>query len=79
MSQKIVSTYSGSFAPDDPVKVQGEVIATVLRQALDEAAELGGHEQQVERVSFELGDEAVSWSGSALAVPFSVQVVTKLR
>ena len=82
MSQNIVSNYTGSFTADDPVEAQGEVIATVLRQALAEASALGGEDQQIEQITFEVGVGVQAWGGplgGPLGVSFELQVVTRLR
>lgn len=82
MSQRITSNYSGSFTADDPVEAQGEVIATVLRQALAEASALGGEDQQIEQITFEVGDGVQAWGGPlgvSFGVSFELQVVTRLR
>ena len=82
MSQRITSNHSGSFAADDPVDVQGEAIAIVLRQALAEASALGGEDQQIEQITFEVGDGVQAWGGplgGPLGVSFELQVVTRLR
>ena len=78
MSQRITSIHSGRFLADDPVDVQGEVIAIVLRQALAEASALGGDDQQIEQITFEVGDGVQAWGGP-LGVSFELQVVTRLR
>lgn len=78
MSQKIMSNYAGGFTPDDSIEVQGEVIISVLRQALAEASELGGEDQQIEQITFEVGDGIQAWGGP-LSVSFEMQMVTRLR
>ena len=53
-------------------------IAIVLRQALAEASALGGEDQQIEQITFEVGDGLQAWGGP-LGVSFEMQVVTRLR
>lgn len=80
MSQRITSNHSGRFLADDPVDVQGEVIAIVLRQALAEASALGGDDQQIEQITFEVGDGVQAWGGPlGVSFEFELQVVTRLR
>lgn len=78
MSQKVVSSFSGQFAPDESINTQGEVVVAVLRQAIRESCDLAGDDQAIERISFELHEERITMAGPWTSA-FTVEVVSRLR
>lgn len=80
MSQKIVSNYSGSFIGDEPLEMQGKILAAAIAKVIEEAEQLGGEHQQLERVTFEFDDSEQFHSGGLrVAQLFTLQIVSRLR
>ena len=76
--QRLTSSKQGALGDDLGIYGQGEVIARMLLEALDEAVKLAGDEQQLERVELELND-SIGFHGGSNMTAFELTVVTRLR
>lgn len=80
MSQTITTTKTAHLAPDAEITADGAEILSAIREALDSAAELGGHAQEIIRIEIEGHDESLEfYQGRMQALrTASVTVTTRL-
>ena len=78
--QTITTNKVAQLGPDAEITLDGSEILAAIIAALDDAAQLGGHAQSIERISVSVGDEEISFYGerAKLARTASITVETRL-
>lgn len=80
MSQTIITNTTATLSPDAELTLDGAEILAAINVALDEAASLGGHDQEIVSIEISTERESVDGYGGPLGTlrAASIQLRTRL-